>query len=611
VTGQTPTRLRAALWSGAFFVLVLGWTGSPAAAQEPDTTRTRPQQQAEQRPEQDTTTVDTVPPAPTPLPPMQPVGEPGWVTGVWDWDRDDLLRLPDLSLLHLLERIPGVVPVRADVGGQPEGAALFGASAGAIRYVVDGFVLDPLTSPTFDPSRLSLLALERVRVERGVTGATVRIETLTPDDGRTKSVIEAGTGDYGVNDFRGIFLPPRVFEGALGLGFERLSVNGFTPGPANHTVTWLKWTWARDSAGVQVEYRGRTLDRTGVGEGVLGNRSDWAVRARRAAGPVTAEAYVGATRLQEELGGEGGPALREGTAQGGVRVRARLPGPVPATVRSALRFRGHPRLPTQELDLAAEVTPRPWLALGGAVTHGWWSDADPTGHWSARAAVGPFLGLRAFGEVFRGAPVFGTGAGYALPRPDSGGVRVSRDGLRAGLQLALGGLSVGGAALRLSTDSVYGFGLPMEDRWTALDGGDAQGYELHVRIPTGFDPLSIQGWYVGMDAPGWLYTPEHHWRAGLVYHHLPLASGNLEIFARLEHLFRGRMDVFAPTDATTVTEVSDAYRATNLELTIRVVTVRAFLRWENLFHRLDQADLPAYELPGQHILWGVKWEFWN
>ncbi len=590
-------------------------TAVPVVAQDPDTTRTRPRQQEEQRPEQvapqDTAAVDTVPPAPTPLPPMRSVGDPGWVAGVWEWHRDDLLRLPDLSLLHLLERIPGVVPVRADVGAQPEGAALFGAGAGAIRYMVDGFALDPMTSPTFDPSRLSLLALERVRVERGVTGATVRIETLTPDDGRTKSVIEAGTGDYGVNDFRGIFLPPRVLDGALGLGFERLSVNGLTPGPANHTVTWLKWTWARDSAGVQVEYRGRTLDRAGVGDGLFGNRSDWAVRARKQVGPLTTEAYVGSSRLQEELGGEGGPALREGTAQGGIRVAAGLPGPVPARVSTALRFRGHPRLPAQELDVAAEAAPLPWLSVGGTVTQGWWSDADPTGRWSARAAAGPVFGLRAFGEVFRGGSLFGTGPELALPRPDSGGFRVSRDGLRAGLQLTSGGLSVGAAALRVSADSAYSFGLPMEERWTALEGGEARGYEVNVRIPTGFDPLSIQGWFVGMDAPGWLYTPEHHWRAGLVYHHLPLSSGNLEIFARFEHLFRGRMNVLALADAATVTEVSDAYRATNLELTIRVVTVRAFLRWNNLFHRRDQTDLPTYRLPGQHILWGVKWEFWN
>ena len=109
------------------------------------------------------------------------------------------------------------------------------------------------------------------------------------------------------------------------------------------------------------------------------------------------------------------------------------------------------------------------------------------------------------------------------------------------------------------------------------------------------------------DAAGWLYLPAEQWRAALTYHHSPLASGNLELFARFEHVYRGGMRVPGP-DALAY---SNRHRATNLELTIRILTVRAFLRWENLFHRLDLSDIPPYRLPGQHLLWGVKWIFWN
>lgn len=619
VSRPRPRSLR----SGAFFIglaalaLLLVGAAAPVAAQDTTHTRIGPPRRQQERPEQgeenpqDTTSVDTIAPPPETLPPVEPLGPAGWSHGVWEWSREDLLRLPDLSLLDLLERIPGVVPVRADIAGQPEAAAVFGATAGAIRYVVDGFALDPLTSPTFDPSRLALLALQSVRVERGVTGATVRIETLTPDDGRTKSVIEAATGDYGVNLFRGIFLPPRVLGGPLGLGFERLAVDGYTAGSSNQNVSWLKWTWARDSAGVQVEYRQRTLEREGVGGTLSGSRGEWAVRARRAAGSVTAEAYVGAATVEDEVTGDSAATFRETVPQGGIRVATAVVGPVPTRVTTALRFRGHPRLPTQELEIGVRSTPLPWLVVGVSATEGWWRDGDPTGRWSARASAGPFLGLRAFGELYKGAPLPGTGTEYRQPGPDSAAFRVSRDGLRAGLELSAFGADVGGAVIRSSVDSTYGFGLPSEATWVAGPGGDARGLEITARLPTGFDPLTVQAWYVGMDAPGWLYTPDHQWRAGLVYHHVPLPSGNLEIFARLEHVFRGGMLVPASAGATEPTEVSDAYRATNLELTIRVVTVRAFLRWANVFHRLDQADLPAYPLPGQHIMWGVKWNFWN
>ena len=159
--------------------------------------------------------------------------------GVWEWDRLDLLRLPDLSLLQLLERIPGLTPVRLGVVGQPEGAAVFGSAAGAITYIVDGFRLDPMVSPTFDPSRIPLLALGRVRVERRVTGATVRIDSLDPDDPRTESIIEAATGDFNTNLFRGMFLAPRLLAGSVGLGCERLGTDGFRGANAAQTGAWL------------------------------------------------------------------------------------------------------------------------------------------------------------------------------------------------------------------------------------------------------------------------------------------------------------------------------------------------------------------------------------
>lgn len=590
----------------------------PVAGQEGQDTI--PAQETRDRPPipQDTArqdTVDSIPPPPSLLPPLEAGGPPGWARGVWEWSRDDLLRLPDLSLLDLLERIPGVVPVRADLTAQPEAGAVFGAAAGSTEYVVDGFVLDALTSPTFDPSRISLLALRRVRVERRVTGATVRIETLAPDDGRTQSVIEAGTGDYGINLFRGIFLPPRVFSGALGLGFERLSADGFVPGSANHTVSWLKWTWARDSAGVQVEYRHSTMNRSGVGAATVSGRTDWAVRARGALGPVTAEAYSGATTQEDEPGEEGGTLVREGTPQVGLRIGTALQGVVPADAFLSYRFRDHPRLPGQELELQVRARPSPWLAVEGGVEQGWWSAGANTGRWSARTVLGPFFGTELFGEVVRGGSLLGAGPELALPAPaDSGGFRVTRDGVRAGLRFAWGQLDVGGAVLQVSADTVLPFGLPMEAAWTGLQGGEVNGIEVTARLPTGIDPITLEGWYVGMDAPEqWLYLPRHHWRAGLVYHHQPLPSGHLELFARLEQVFRGAMSVPAAAggEGGLPYDRVGAYRSTGLELVIRVLSVRAFLRWYNLEHRLEQEDLPGYTKPGQHILWGVKWEFWN
>jgi hypothetical protein len=456
-------------------------------------------------------------------------------------------------------------------------------------------------------------------VERRVTGATVHLITMSPDHPQARSIIEAGTGDFATQLFRGMFLTPRVLGGPLALGFERLASRGGVPGSVNQNVGWVKWSWVRDSAGVQLEYRQSATDRDGVGEPLSGGRADWVVRARGARGPVVGEVYAGASNVDDEMGEEAsGPRLREGVPHGGVRVRTALAGPVPLEARSAIRLRDHPRLPFGELEVGVRARPLPLIALEAEAVQGWWSEADPTGRWALRGEAGPVRGVVVFSELFAGAPVLGGGAEIQELSADSAHIRATRDGLRAGVQLRLAGVDVAAAGVVTRADSLFGFGLPLEQSFPRLGGGEAAGVEVMARLPTLWDPLTVRGWYVGMDAPdGWLYLPRHHWRAALVYDHLPLPSGNLEIFGRVEHVFRGRMSVPAPVDTTiaappafAITDVG-AYRATNLELSIRVLTVRAFLRWENMLHRRLQQDVPGYDHPGQHILYGVKWEFIN
>jgi hypothetical protein len=639
-TGGAARRPRPrSLRSGAFFVLVgvvVAPGAGPLAAQEPDTipeappdtlrpvapdTLPRPlpvdslvlEAAGQDTVAQDTVPQDTLPPPPDTLPTLWRVGRPGWDRGVWEWDRNALLRLPDLSLLQLLERVPGVVPIRVDIVGQAESGSVFGATAGAIRYVLDGFVLDPLVSPTFDPSRFPLLALERVRVERRVGGATVHLETVGPDDPRSESVIEAATGDYGVNLFRGTFLAPRLLGGALGLGFERLAADGFV-GSSNHTATWLKWRWVRDAGGVQVELKQSDMDRSGVDDGLAGSRTDWAVRARGALGPVTGEVFAGGSSMEDD---RGDVVLREGTPHGGLRLRGDWAAPIPIDFSAAVRFRDHPRLPSREAELGIRMVPIPAVSLEAEAVQGWWSDGDPTGRWEGRAVLGPVLGFSAFAEVSRGGAILGEGPGLRMPATVESAppFRVSRDGLRSGAQWTWRGLVLGAAAIRTSTDAVHPFGLRPERGWGPTGAtGEVTGMEATARVPIPRAPFALEGWYVELDRPtGWLYTPDRQWQAALVYHHLPLPSGNLEIYTRVEHVYRGPMTAPGASEDGGTLELLDVapYRSTNAELVIRVHSLRAFLRWSNMRNRPGLVDLPGYGLPGQHILYGVKWEFWN
>lgn len=624
-----PRSLRSGAFCVAGAACLLQLAGpAPGAAQEPDPAPEPVDTAAADpptlptdpllRPAGDTIPGDTVPtdtlgPPPPTLPALDPQGAATAARGVWEWDRAALRRLPDLSLLQLLQRLPGVVPVRADMVNQAEGAAIFGATAGAIRYIVDGFELDPLQGATFDPSRFPLVALERVRVERRVTGATVHLQTMSPDDPRPRTLIEAGTGDYDVQLFRGVFLAPRFLGGPLAAGFERLAADGTIGGHSSHTTGWLKWSWVRDSAGVQLEYRQSDVDRAGIGAGLSGIRRDWVMRARAARGPVTGEVYAGASRLEDE---RGDVVVREGSPHGGLRLQAAIDAPVPVEARTAVRLRDHPRLPSGQIELGLRALPLPLVAVEAELTRGWWSDGPGTASWTARAQAGPVVGVSLFSEI-GGAPLLGGGPTLRVPSPTGGRLQVRREGLRLGAEARRWGGSLLVAALQSRTSEVTGFDLPFEASFPRIPGGEATGVEVIASLPTGWDPVSIEGWYVAMDAPAdWLYLPAHHARGALSYHHLPLPSGNLEIFARLEQTYRSSMMVpgaggegSAPTTVA-ITEVP-AYRSMNLELLIRVLTVQAFIQWENILHRPRQYDIPGFNRPGQHILYGVKWEFVN
>src|SRR5690606_27549771 len=68
-----------------------------------------------------------------PFPRYARPGRGGFAFGRWAWDREDLLRYHSLSLLQLLERVPGISTMRMGDFGQPAGAVTFGGGGGRVR----------------------------------------------------------------------------------------------------------------------------------------------------------------------------------------------------------------------------------------------------------------------------------------------------------------------------------------------------------------------------------------------------------------------------------------------------------------------------------------------
>ncbi|HEU5209490.1 MAG TPA: hypothetical protein VFU06_08770 [Longimicrobiales bacterium] len=592
------------------------------AAQVPDTARTpadtlrAPADTLRQAPDslpgrqqQDTTAQDTLPPEPPPpLPVMPPVIPAGFATGVWEWDREALIREPFLSVTDLLDRIPGIVPLRTGLYMHPEAASAWGASAGGLEVELDGYTLWPLDDPTFDLSHIELGTLEAVRIERRGAGVRIVLRTVEPFSGEAYTRIEAGIGEpIGVNVFRGVFLAPKFMFGPFGAGVERFETEGINAQePGDLFTGWVKWGVTGERAGAQLEVRQQSFERGGSSPWPTElDRRDLILRTRWApADGIALEAYGGHSRASFTAAVDDAPDIERDVVQAGTRGSI-MRGPL--RLQAGFRFNNERRLPVAQLDARSWLQLHPVLGFGGEVQHSRWRDDDVATSYQLQGVLTPVRPLSLFAQYSGGS----TGA-PAWEDLDRYILQSEHTQLRAGGSLRWRGIDVGAAYLDVERDSLFGFGLPFDSAATPLAGGHLKGWELYGRLPLFRDIVSVDGgltsWF---DWDTSIYTPSQSWRAALQAHWVPLESGNLEILARVQA--RDRDGFFLPITASPdLPDLAVAPGSTLFDgwLVIRIVSVQAFLRYEDMSGHAF-ADAPGRVVSGPRIVYGVKWSFLN
>src|SRR5690606_2030202 len=223
--------------------------------------------------------------------------------------------------------------------GAPEAVSAYGLAGGGVRVFWDGFEQLPLEGSVPDLAHVGLGGVERVRVERHPGELRVEVSSLrSGDDPRPTSVIEAGTGDFDTNFFRGSFLHPRAFGGSLGLVLDRVDTNGPNREEGKRTGGWLRYTrWWGAEDGFALTAEARRMSSTAAIEGYPGEstRTDWVVRARwRPVDGLVFQAFSGASRL-EGLAREGRLEVGRSRSQHGLAADlARGPLRVSGAVRA-------------------------------------------------------------------------------------------------------------------------------------------------------------------------------------------------------------------------------------------------------------------------------------
>jgi hypothetical protein len=636
---RSGTRGRTAANAVRLAVLLLVLLASPALAQEPvppptDTVVVQiPPEQVVQDtlPRAEATEpVDTLRPAPNlPVFPRAPAA--GFALGTWEWDQAALDRWHGLSILELLELVPGLVATRGGGFGRPAGLAAFGSGGGRVRVFLDGYELDPLESATLDVQHIAITDLQTVRVERTLLETRIYLLTFRQPDQRAFSQIEAGTAVFRTRILRGLFSTGVGNHSVVTLGLDLTDTEGWAgqqPFSANSLLGRWSYRLAEQTA-LQLEYRQTGLERTGAPFVLQGDRRDLVLRARTMLRPGLAlDAMAG--RTTRSPGDTDTLSVELQSTQAALRARYDFGA---AWVGAAGRARVGNRVgfAAPGLDLSAEagLRPVPWLLAAGEARTARTGGVTGT-ELQGSVRLGPASGFSAFASVAtgsRGIGVFGDSVfDVTVPSPQNPdslvvvtdtaflfpafGSRVNA--YRAGAEWSGWGVRLGGAYLVHDADSIAPFGLAFDRTLQPVAVQRASGFEGYASIPLLYQPLRFEAAYTRWtETGGRPYLPLEHGRIGLTFNAL-FYEGNLEPTLRAEAVRRG--SALVPTaDRQSFGAASAPYTMFNIFLQVRVLDVRAFLIVENLLNNAAVADLvgPNRFYGGQRAIYGVRWHFFD
>lgn len=513
------------------------------------------------------------------------------------WDREALFASGALTVLDLLERIPGLTGFNAHFIASAQTAAYLG-QPGRVRVFYDGIeldVLDPRTSGPMDLAEVQLWSLEEVAIERGAAELRVwmrswRVRRSTPST-RTDIL----TGDEETNVYRA-FYGKRFRHGeALQLAAQRYNTSpGRFGGGGDDLALLSRLGFARRGWSIDA-FVLRSLRTREPQQQLFGGAAITDFKGRRT------DAYV-----RVGLGDtERGPWLhltaaslgfRESTPSSGddtTRSRAQYVaaagwsrGVVRAELAARARvFEGRQALtPSARLGFDSRHLAASLFVERNALSK------QSRGEGSVRVTPLRFLSLAATGGV---------------ERADSGG---APNGIyaRGELGLRAGGLwAIGGVLLRdsvaLAPPTIFTLGIVPVGERQARGGFVA----LRGRV---WRSIHTDLWAVAWDSAG-PYRPRYQSRAELFLRTRWLSrfpSGNFGILALGRHEYRSRV-TFPTIDGSL-----DARGGSTISTLLEIRLIDAVISWQFrnvLGTYVDQ--VPGFFLPRTTSVYGVRWEFWN
>lgn len=580
--------------------------------------------------------------APPPVFPSLPDPAPAaTVTGIWEWNRTELLGVRGQTLWELLADIPGLLAIRSGDFGAATAVFPVGFSGGGLRLYYDGVEHLPLEGSVPDLARIPLSGLERVRVVQRPGGVEVRLFRLVHTDMRATSLVEAGTGDLDTNLLRGTFSLPRMFGGKGAMAIERLDSRG-RDAPGAMTGGWMRYSIHRgDRAGLRYEWRRMASDRTPFNDAPASvTRTDWTLQGRLAlAEGVLAESWTTSSSVATGDTSEVFPFGPEPRKQHGASLSGTR-GPVWG--RATARYNEGKGVADRELSAEFSALSARWGGMSGRAWRETWDDRRGSGYdirvWATPHPSAAFFAER--GDGLRSVPFLnplpeepGDTSSNGTEEPDTMEVDpgpasrfTTRNGTRLGAHLRWRRYEMSIARLWIEADSVWPTQLFFDRDGVVLPQPRRRGWEV-----TGRFPLRPRGLFLAGEVQFWeepdslapptLYFPDYVYRAGFSFQRTFLTTGNFELWVDLG--VHGRPEMYVPLpdgpgeppapgeEDDRMPSMVPFYQDWYFRLQMRFLTLNIFATVGNVSYRDNNQDVPGVLLPITRGMYGVRWTFWN
>lgn len=540
------------------------------------------------------------------------------------WNRDSLFATGALTVQDLLERVPGLTTLRTGWLPAPAVGAYLG-DAQRVRVFYDGVELDgldPRAHSMLDLSQINLWSLEDATIDVSADEVRVYLRSWRVTNTSPSTRTDVSTGDQQTNLYRGFYgrrydhgeavqfaaqqygtTPPSIF----GSSSDQLGIIG--------RLGWAKGPWSVDAFATRTgRHRGTIRGFTNIAFGVAGDsirgvestRTDAYVRAAWRdpdTSPLWAQVLAATSKYNYTGVGDTLRITTRGDTADTVRVSLdtavsrsqwifsagaeRFGGRVSFTER--LRAGAGLKLATPEVRASWGAGP---LELSGFAQG---KGADSTSRADVIAHLTPLSFISVLGSV-------GRSADDRVP-----GVRTTMNYIRGEGGVRVHGLWLLGGVIRRDSTTLAPPKL-IDSIFVAQQEAPATGVTAAIRGRV-WKAINADFWAVRWNDSTGVYRPRYQTRSELyvatnLIERFP--TGNFGFLFSVVHEYRSGANF--PT--ANGVDVTTGYRTISTLLEIRVLSAVVSWQFRNTMGE-RYAQVPAFYMPRQTNLYGVRWQFWN